>query len=86
MVETRPTSFVRRHASTARGYGALDFDCGALRQPYDDCVYLAMSHDDIYVRFTEVWPEIASFIRDGRFSIAANRTPPGGDPLTAVRR
>ena len=32
-----------------------------------------MNHDELYVRFAEVWPELLTFIRTGRFSDAANR-------------
>jgi hypothetical protein len=86
MVETQPTGFVRRHIATARSYGAFDFACDAMHQPYDDCMYVAMTHDEMYVRFADLWPEIETFIRGGRFSEAANRTPPDGDPLTTGRR
>jgi hypothetical protein len=86
MVETRPTKFVRRHASAAERYGALDFDCNALSQPHDDCIYLPMSHDEVYLRFAELWPEVRTFIRTGRFSADADRTPPLVDPLSEFRR
>jgi hypothetical protein len=86
VVETAPTSFIRRYASTARGYGAYDFECGALRQRYDDCLYVGMNHDELYARFGEVWPEVRSFIRTGRFSAAANRTPPGNGATGATNR
>jgi hypothetical protein len=81
MVETRPTTFVRKHAAVARSYGPLRFECDAFMQRHDDCLYLSMSHDDLYVRFAEVWPELRAFIRNGRFTTAAARTPPYGDPL-----
>jgi hypothetical protein len=77
VVETAPTSFIKRYASTARGYGDYEFECGAFRQRYDDCLYVGIDHDELYARFGEVWPEVRSFIRTGRFSTAANRTPPG---------
>lgn len=77
VVETVPTAFIKRHASTARGYGAYEFECGALRQRYDDCLYVGLNHDELYARFGEVWPEVRAFIRTGRFSTSANRTPPG---------
>ena len=85
MVETRPTSFVRGHASTARRYGAPDFDCHSMRQRYDDCLYLPMSHDEVYLRFADIWPEIRRFTRTGRFSDEALRTPPAIDPLSERR-
>ena len=78
VVETSPTSFIKRFAATARGYGAYDFGCDAFGQRYDDCVYVAMSHDQLYARFSEVWPEVRSFIRNRQFSASANRTPPEG--------
>jgi hypothetical protein len=86
MVETSPTSFVRKHEQAARGYGPFRFECDALMQRYDDCIYLPMNHDELYVRFAEVWPELLAFIRAGRFTSAANRTPPTGDPLAHDQR
>jgi hypothetical protein len=80
-VETRPTSFVKQHEQKARTYGPFHFECDAFTQRYDDCLYLEMNHDEVYVRFAEVWPELLAFIRAGRFSSTANRTPPSGDPL-----
>jgi hypothetical protein len=84
VVETSPTSFIKKHASTARSYGAYEFECGAFRQPYEDCLYVAMNHDELYARFGEVWPEVRSFIRTGRFSASANRTPPAPGPSAAT--
>ena len=86
MVETMPTRFINRHARTARAYGPVEFACGELRQRYDDCLYLAMDHDQLYVRFSEVWPELLVFIRTGRFSYTADRTPPRTDPLATLVR
>jgi hypothetical protein len=79
MVETSPTSFIKRFAAAAHGYGPYDFGCDTFEQPHDDCFYIALSHDELYARFAEVWPEIRSFIRTGQFSPSANRTPPAGD-------
>ena len=81
MVESMPTDFIRRHEAKARQYGPVDFSCDGFVQRYDDCLYLAMDHDDVYARFAELWPELIAFIRTGRFTDAANRTPPAGDPL-----
>ena len=85
MVETMPTSFIKRYEKTARGYGPFRFECDAFMQRYDDCLYVAMNHDELYVRFAEVWPELHAFIRTGRFTSTANRTPPTGDPLAGDR-
>lgn len=82
VVETMPTSFIREHEKTARGYGPFTFECTALAQRFDDCIYLPMNHDELYVRFAEVWPDILQFIRSGRFRSGAVRAPPTGDPLS----
>jgi hypothetical protein len=82
VVETSPTSFIKRFAAAARGYGAYDFECEAFEQPHDDCFYVALSHDELYVHFPEVWPEVRSFIHTGQFSASANRTTPAGDAAT----
>lgn len=86
MVETTPTSFIRNHEHTARSYGPFRFDCDAFSQRFDDCMFVAMNHDELYVRFAYVWPEVLSFIRNGRYSDAANRAVPQDDALAAARR
>jgi hypothetical protein len=85
MVESRPTTFIRRYETSARAQGPFNFACDALLQPYDDCLYLPMSHDELYVRFADTWPELLTFIRTGRFTGAADRTPPAGDPFARQR-
>ena len=79
VVETMPTAFVRRFATSAARQGPYRFGCDAFKQRYDDCLYVAMSHDELYTRFAEVWPEVRSFIRTGQFTASARRTPPAGD-------
>jgi hypothetical protein len=86
VVETSPTSFIRDHEQAARSYGAFRFECDAFGQRHDDCMYVDVNHDELYVRFAEVWPEALAFIRTGRFSSAASRTPPRGDPLAPRMR
>jgi hypothetical protein len=76
LVETAPTSFIRRYAPAAERQGPYRFDCDAFEQRYDDCLYVAMSHDQLYARFAEVWPEVRAFIRNGQFTRSADRTPP----------
>lgn len=79
IVESKPTAFVRKHERVAREYGPFTFDCGSFLQRHDDCVYVAMDHDDLYARFAEVWPELRAFIQTGRFTESANRTAPVDD-------
>jgi hypothetical protein len=81
MVETTASSFIRKHAKTVRTYGAFRFECDAFDQRYDDCLYLRMNHDELYARFAEVWPELLTFIRTGRFSASADRLRPTVDPF-----
>jgi hypothetical protein len=82
VVETVPTEFVRDHEARVRSYGPFQFACDAFGQRHDDCIYLAMSHDDLYRRFAAVWPDLVAFIRAGRFREVATRSPPAGDPLS----
>ena len=85
VVETEPTSFIRRFATAASRQGPYQFECSALGQPYEDCMYVAMSHDEVYVRFAEVWPEVRAFIRNGRFTGSADRTPPAAQTQAGGR-
>jgi hypothetical protein len=83
MIETQPTAFIRRFATAADRRGPYRFGCDAFGQPYDDCLYMAMSHDELYGRFAELWPEVRSFILTGHFTAGAGRMPP--DPALATR-
>jgi hypothetical protein len=85
LVETRPTGFIKRFAGTAAKYGPFDFRCNAFSLRYDDCAYIDMSHDDLYVKFSRVVPEIVGFIRNGRFTAGANRAPPVRDSTRVAR-
>ena len=78
IVETEPTSLVKRFDKTARSYGPYSFDCAALAQPHVDCMYAALNHGEMYTHFGQLWPEVRAFLRDGRFSPTAVRTPPEG--------
>jgi hypothetical protein len=85
VVETTPTTFVKKHEKAARSYGPFRFECDAFMQRHDDCIYVPLNHDELYVRFADVWPELLAFIRSGRFTSAATRTPPTGDALADGR-
>ena len=85
-VETVPTAFVKDHEQLARSYGPFHFECAAFVQRYDDCMYLSLSHDDLYEKFATVWPDLLAFIKQGHFTEAATRTPPAGDPLAEAQR
>jgi hypothetical protein len=85
IVETRATSFIRQHEKAARRYGPFRFECDSFMQPYEDCMYVDMNHDEVYVRFAEIWPEMLRFIRTGRFTTAANRTQPAVGALAGAR-
>ena len=77
VVETAPTSFIKRYASTARGYGAYGSNA-ARSGSVTTTACMSRSITTSSTRGSrEVWPEVRSFIRTGRFSAAANRTPPG---------
>ena len=83
LVETKPTAFVSKRAAAALKYGPFQFDCDSFGQPHDDCAFVAMSHDQVYQRFSDILPEVVAFIRTGRFTSAAVRQPPAIDPLAA---
>ena len=86
MVETMPTSFIRDNEQRARSYGPFQFNCDAFAQRQDDCMYVELNHNEVYVRFADVWPDVLSFIRSGRFSGAANRTAPKREALAASKK
>ena len=84
VVETKPTSFIKQHETIARGYGPFRFQCDMFLQSYQDCLYVDMNHDELYVRFAEIWPELVAFIRTGRFTNAANRMAPIVDRPSSI--
>jgi hypothetical protein len=86
LVESEPTPFILDHGKDADAYGPFAFDCDSFGQRYDDCAYVPMNHQDLYSHFADVWPEVRTFILAGRFSAAADRTPPAKTSLEQVRR
>jgi hypothetical protein len=67
LVETKPTAFIEHHAKDGDTPPSDAFSCTAMRQRFDACAYTAMSHDELYTRFTEIWPSIESFMRTGEW-------------------
>jgi hypothetical protein len=86
LVESVPTPFMVSHAQDAAPYGPFEFNCDALGQRHDDCAYVALNHTNLYSHFADVWPEVNAFIHTGRFTVAAERTPPPHTSLEPVRR
>jgi hypothetical protein len=86
LVETKPTKFMRHHAAKADALGPFAFGCDGLAQRYDDCAYVALSHDELYERFASVWPDVETFIHTGRFGAAAVRTAPADAASRLSRR
>jgi hypothetical protein len=76
LVETQPTGFIRKREAKALAYGPIRFECDTFDQRYDDCAFVPLNHDDLYVHIAKVWPDLLAFIRNGRFSDAADRTAP----------
>ena len=76
VIETTPTSFIKRHAADAQRQGPYAFGCDAFNQRHDDCAYVAKSHNELYTDFADVWPEVRAFIKTGRFTTSANRMAP----------
>lgn len=85
LVETAPTDFIRKREAKALAYGPLRFECDAFGQRYDDCAYIAMNHDQLYLQIAAVWPDLLAFIRNGRFTATADRTPPSNPGATSDR-
>lgn len=86
VVETQPTSFIRDHQEAARSYGPFRFECESFEQRHDDCMFVDLNHDELYARVAEVWPDVLSFVRTGRFTDAANRKPPTVDALATPNK
>ena len=86
LVETTPTSFIQHRARRAEALGGFDFACAAFDQRHDDCAYVAMNHDELYARFSSVWPDVKAFIRTGRYGDGAVRTAPADPSLPLSRR
>ncbi len=76
LVETMPTEFIRKRQAKALSYGPLRFECDSFQQRYDDCAYIPLNHDGLYVNIAQVWPDVLAFIRQGRFTDTADRTMP----------
>ncbi|MBL8018042.1 MAG: hypothetical protein JNM27_00120 [Leptospirales bacterium] len=79
IVESRPTSFVRFFDEKANAMGPFDFAPESFKQKSMDCIYVPLTHDEMYTRFGELVPEIQHFIQKKKFSSGADRNAPTGD-------
>lgn len=55
-------------------------DPDKLGERYDDFTYIWPDHAQVYYRWDVVGPEVLHFIKHGRFTAQARRTPLGNDP------
>lgn len=81
LVESKATKLIRRHKKTTLSMGEVRWDMAQFGQEHDDFLYTWLDHDDMYERFDVVGPEIFNFIKNGRFSEQARRTPYDSDPF-----
>lgn len=81
IIENRATSLMRHFKRTAlKMFGPLDWSVQALQHPVDDHLYTWVNHDEMYVSFDVIGPELLHFFEHGRFSDQAQREPSELDP------
>ena len=82
IVESKATDIIRKHKKTTMAMGALRWDLAQFEQAHDDAFYTWLNHDDMYSRFDVIGNDILYFIKNGRFTEGAKRTPFDGDPFS----
>lgn len=81
LIENRATSLIRMFKNTTLAMGPLSWDPADLHQPHHDLLFTPLNHDEMYVNFDVIGPELLHFFQTGRFSDGARRTPLPGDPF-----
>lgn len=75
VVECTLNSYMRRHTDDLVPVRQEDFLPAAFNQEHDDIIYVQLNHDEMYVSFDVIGPEILSFFERGRFTDDAEREP-----------
>ena len=63
------------------GMGPLEWDPMELDPRAQDTIYVWLDHDEMYISFDEVGPELIRFLEEGRFKEDARRVPFDRDPF-----
>lgn len=81
IIENRAIPYLQRHKDEVLALGELEWSPEALCQEHDDFMHVPLHHDEMYVSFNQIGPEIMHFFRHGRFTEDARREPYPGDPF-----
>lgn len=75
IVECTLTNYLRRHTDDLLPVRQEDLLPHAFNQDHDDIIYVPLNHDEMYVSFDAIGPDILSFFERGRFTDSAQREP-----------
>ena len=75
IVESKATKLIRMFRKKTLSYGPIDWQNLNFKQAHDDLIYTRLNHDEMYVTFDEIGPDIIEFLRTGKFLSEARRTP-----------
>jgi hypothetical protein len=81
IIENRPTNMAKNLEKYIRKLGPLNFNPNQFSQNYNDYFYIWANHDDMYVQYEGIVPEVFYFIKHGHFSSAVKRKPVDADPF-----
>lgn len=81
LVESKATNLIRLFRKKTMSYGSIDWHNLDFNQPHSDMIYTRLNHDQMYITFEEVGPDIMSFIRSGRFLSNSRRVAFDWDPF-----
>lgn len=81
IVENKATKFVRIFKKKALSYGPVDWNNVDVQQAYDDLIFVPKSHDEMYVELDQIYLDIFSMFKTGKFRSEAQREAFPWDPF-----
>lgn len=80
VIENRATSLMRTFQGSVEDLGPVTWDLAQFQHDPDDAFYTWVNHDEMYLSFETIGPELLHFFEHGRFSEGAQRQPSELDP------
>lgn len=80
VIENRATSLMRTFKGTVEDMGPVTWDLDQFEHESDDAFYTWVNHDEMYLNFETIGPELLYFFENGRFTEGAQREPSELDP------
>lgn len=81
IVESKATPLMRHFKKETIAKGIINWEELDFNQDHDDLIFTRLNHDEMYITFDEIGPDILHFLKKGRFKKDTRRKWFGWDPF-----